>query len=67
MKKIRWSFCARFAGHSTRDLAEHVRLNPTTRRCHGLAPWSLTLVATSDNSLGDATGLPRGGSRLRLL
>src|SRR5258708_2083862 len=39
-------------------------------RCHGLAPWSLTLVATKSslslNSLPDATALRRGVSRSRL-
>src|SRR5689334_8986115 len=36
--------------------------------CHGLVPWSITLVATptvSSNRL-DATGLGRGGSRSSL-
>src|SRR6266436_4225360 len=34
-------------------------------RCHGLAPWRLTLAATKDNSEGfsDATALCRGVSR----
>src|SRR5713101_5537833 len=34
-------------------------------RCHGLAPWSLTLTAPKDNSEGfsDATALCRGDSR----
>ena len=38
--------------------------------CHGLAPWSLTLVATKKelrNLLGDATALRRGGSRSLLI
>ena len=36
------------------------------RRCHGLVPWSFTLVptcATQLNSALDATALRRGGSR----
>ena len=37
-------------------------------RCHGLAPWSLTLDATPIllTPKLDATGLPRGGSRSQL-
>src|SRR5882724_3309766 len=38
------------------------------RRCHGLAPWSFTLAATEQNltTVGDATALRRGVSRLQL-
>src|SRR5258705_13224028 len=45
------------------------RIRQRFPKCHGLAPWRLTLVATqaSDNASLDATGLPRGGSRLLLL
>src|SRR5258705_14023116 len=45
------------------------RIRQRFPKCHGLAPWRLTLVATkaSDDASLDATGLPRGGSRLLLL
>src|SRR4030095_6409196 len=41
-----------------------LRLAPNSR-CHGLAPWSLTLAANPAPGplTPDATGLPRGASR----
>jgi hypothetical protein len=41
---------------------EMPRARPVDSRCHGLVPWSLTLVASSAalNLSLDATGLSRG-------
>src|SRR5215813_7487517 len=43
-------------------------LHKNRERCHGLVPWSFTLVATSPHSSisVDATALGRGGSRSQL-
>src|SRR6185503_12682306 len=41
------------------------RAGQDRKRCHGLAPWSLTVAATNEQAkiVSDATGLSRGVSR----
>src|SRR6266850_7047002 len=43
----------------------YTRQSQNEKRCHGLAPWSLTFAATQGKARmkRDATGLPRGVSR----